>query len=41
MYFHIFFYNSNEFKTKHDDILKKFIKDKFKIEYSIILIGIN
>lgn len=41
MYFYIFFYNSNQFKTKHNGILKKFTKDKFKIEYFILLIGIN
>lgn len=35
------FYNSNQFEIKHDRILKKFIKDKFKIEYFVVLIGIN
>lgn len=39
--FCIFFYNSNQFKTEHDGILKKFIKNKYKIEYFILTIGIK
>lgn len=39
--FCIFFYNLNQFKTEHDGILKKFIKNKYKIEYFILTIGIK